>query len=990
MKNIFTTLLLVCAASVYALTPRVISEQQLGQGFYPRISADGTEVIYLDSEHDSYAEPQPTDLYVTNEDLNLVLYRGSERTILNPRGNDVHYVWGSVSPDGKRIIFHTKYGTEICDLNGHIIANLGSLIDPQWYGNDYVVGSTETSDGHQYLSSCIAIIGADGNGYTPLTNPEQLGMNPTVSPRTGRIAYATLDGDMYLLQLNLAEEPIQAAQPQVKKAPQVMRAPRRAKSAAPKQPSELRIYINPGHGGYDSDDRLMNLYPFKRGSEDNFWESKSNLDKGLRLRDLLNSFGVQNTMSRTTNTTADDLELSVIVAEANAYNPDFFLSIHSNAGAPSNFILEIFAGKDLNDTRTYSTDYIDAQCSEESYAVTTLMGNILYENKVSDWTRVPMIKGNKTFAKDVMGWSNGYGVLRRLKVPGTISEGCMHDYIPETYRLMNMGYKWKEAFYFARTFLEFYCNYTIHVGGIGGQVRDYYLPMEFPAISYHKGTLDGQKPINSAKVELYQGGSLLQTCYTDTLYNGCYFFFDLEPGTYDVKVSADGYYDYSYKETVTEAHISYHNALINMKRSTPLEVTDYSPKVVDITDSVEVSTNIVLDFNWDCRKDSVIEAFSITPAVEGTITFENDNRRMRFAPEGRFEPGTEYVVRLSTRACHADTTFKNHLQTPLEFRFRTTDRGAIRFLDSYPAEGDKDVPVNPSFVTLFDQTIVKSAARSSYVLTDAAGTEVKINTRSFKYNEAPEPYGHVAFETTDELEPEKEYTLTIKGSLQDNIGVYFVNDRQIHFTTEAAQGTPGIPRFDQLDTLVFLPDLANSISATSVSTLRNTNRKYLGAASNELSYAFGNDNDAEAWFVPKDPAYISTLGSGDRLGMYVFSDVSGNTIYLRCEVAGDIQYVKLCDLDYGGWKWQEADLSSLPKGIEYQLMGIRVVRGTSLLSGKGSIYLNDLRYQYNPQTAVENVGADETMDAPQKMLRDGHLYIIRNGKTFDAEGMELK
>ena len=73
MKNIFTTLLLVCAASVYALTPRVISEQQLGHGFYPHISADGTEVIYLDSEHDSYAEPQPTDLYVTNEDLNLAL-----------------------------------------------------------------------------------------------------------------------------------------------------------------------------------------------------------------------------------------------------------------------------------------------------------------------------------------------------------------------------------------------------------------------------------------------------------------------------------------------------------------------------------------------------------------------------------------------------------------------------------------------------------------------------------------------------------------------------------------------------------------------------------------------------------------------------------------------------------------------------------------------------------------------------------------------------
>lgn len=987
MKHIFTTLLLICAASLYAVTPRVISEQQLGQGFYPRISADGTEVIYLDDESDSYTERQTSDLYVTNEDLNLVLYRGDERIVLNPRGNDVHYVWSSVSPDGKRIIFHTKYGTEICDLSGRILANLGVLIDPQWYGNDYVVGSTETSDGHQYLTSCIAIIRADGTEYTALTSPEELGMHPTVSPKTGRVAYATIEGDMRLLQLNLAEEPIQAVLPQVKKAPKVMRAPARVKSATPKQPSELRIYINPGHGGWDSDDRQMVIYPFSLGSHNNFWESQSNLDKGLRLRDILNSLGVQNTMSRTTNTTADDLPLSTIVAEANAYKPDFFLSIHSNAGNPSNYILQLYAGKDPGDTRSYATA---TPCSEEGRLVTTLMGNILYENAVTDWTRAPMIKGDKTFARDIMGWSNGYGVLRGLKVPGTISEGCMHDYKPETYRLVNMGYKWREAFYFARTFLEYYCNTTLTDGAIGGQVRDFFLPMEFPAISYHKGSLDGQKPINRAKVELSQNGNLLDTYTTDTLYNGCFFFFDLQPGTYDVKVTAEGYYDYSYQATVTAAHISYHNVLINMKRSTPLEVISYSPVPASLTDSLDVSVNILLNFNWDCRKDSTAEAFSISPAVEGEITFENDNRTLRFAPSGRFEPGTEYTVRLSTKACHADDTYANHLTAPFEFKFRTKDRGAIRFLGSYPTNNDTDVPLKPSFVTLFDQSIVSSTARNSYKLTDSQGNEVKISTRSFKYNQAPAPYGHVAFESSDALQPATEYVLTIQGTLKDNIGVYLVNDLPIHFTTMAEESVPNIPRYDILDTLVFVVDKEASFNTSSLSTLRNTNTKYSDGykASNELSYVFAEEEEAEAHFMAKDPAYISTIGATDRLGMFVFSDFSGNTVYLRCEVAGDIQYVKLCDLDYGGWKWQEADLSSLPKGVEYQLMGIRVVRGTSLLSGKGSIYLNDLRYQYNPQTAVDNVDAEQPV--PQKVLREGHLYIRRDGKIFDVEGLEVK
>jgi len=986
MKKLFTTLLLFAACAVMAQTPRVLSVRDLGEGFYPLINAEGTEVLYLDNEQEDYAEtPAGTDLYVTNEDLNMVLYRGGERTVLNPRGNDVHYVWSSVSPDGKKLLFHTKYGTEICDLNGRILANLGSLIDPHWYGNDYVVGSTETSDGHQYLTSCIAIISTDGTGYKALTEPEELGMHPTVSPRSGRVAYSTIDGRMRLLQLNLADEPLQQAEPEVRRAPQARRAPARVKGAASKQPSELKIYINPGHGGWDSDDRQMVIYPYSLGSHDNFWESQSNLDKGLRLRDILNSLGVKNTMSRTTNTTADDLPLSTIVAEANTYKPDFFLSIHSNAGAPSNYILQLYAGKDPGDTRTYATA---TPCSEEGRLVTTLMGNILYENAVTDWTRAPMIKGDKTFARDIMGWSNGYGVLRGLKVPGTISEGCMHDYKPETYRLVNMGYKWRESFYFARTFLEYYCNTTLADGAIGGQVRDAYLPMEFPAISYHKGTIDGLRPILGANVTLSQNGEVLQTYTTDQLYNGVFFFFDLQPGEYDVHVEADSYYPYDYKATVTAAHIAYHNCLLNQQRNTPLEVVSYSPMPASITDSVNVSTNVVLNFNWDCRADSVREAFSITPAVEGTITFEDNNRTMRFVPDGRFEPNTEYTVHLSTKACHPDDSYANHLVEPFEFSFRTILRGSIRFIGSYPDDGDTDVPLNPSFISTYDQAIVSSSARSSFALADLQGNEVKLNTRSFKCNVAPEPYGTVAFETTNALQPETEYVLTVKGSLKDNLGVYLVDDRIVHFTTGRTV-TPDLNARDALDTLVFVPDRDNSFGTSMLSTLRNTNRKYSGAASNELSYAFEAD-EAEAHFMPKDPAYISTIGKDDRLGMFVFSDFSGNTVYLRCEVAGDIQYVKLCDLDYGGWKWQEVDLSVLPEGVEYQLMGIRVVRRTGLLSGSGSIYLNDLRYDYNPQTAVESATADDLPAAPGKFLRDGHLLIRHNGATFDAAGVEVK
>ena len=86
--------------------------------------------------------------------------------------------------------------------------------------------------------------------------------------------------------------------------------------------SGTRIYINPGHGGYDSDDRHI--------IATDFWESEGNLTKGLYLRDILLSLNAEIRMSRKQNRTSDDLPLSTISADANNFDADFFHSIHSN------------------------------------------------------------------------------------------------------------------------------------------------------------------------------------------------------------------------------------------------------------------------------------------------------------------------------------------------------------------------------------------------------------------------------------------------------------------------------------------------------------------------------------------------------------------------------------------------------------------------------------------------------------------------------------
>ncbi|MHB9142985.1 MAG: N-acetylmuramoyl-L-alanine amidase family protein, partial [Paludibacter sp.] len=241
--------------------------------------------------------------------------------------------------------------------------------------------------------------------------------------------------------------------------------------------SGITICVNPGHGGFDSDDRNMTIDPFAQGDHNGFWESQSNLDKGKQLRDMLVAAGANVILTRETNTTADDLNLSVIVAMANQNNSDFMLAIHSNAGnGVANSVLQLYAGKDASDATTYPTP---TPVSDESRAISTVIAKNLYSNQITTWSSSYSVTGDKTFGRIAMGWSDGYGVLRGLTVPGVISEGMMHDYIPETYRLMNMEYKWLEAWNFFKSFCTYFKpSESIPTGNIAGSVRDTRIKLE--------------------------------------------------------------------------------------------------------------------------------------------------------------------------------------------------------------------------------------------------------------------------------------------------------------------------------------------------------------------------------------------------------------------------------------------------------------------------------------------------------------------------------
>lgn len=119
---------------------------------------------------------------------------------------------------------------------------------------------------------------------------------------------------------------------------------------AERAPRSFKIVLDPGHGG---------RHPGWRG-EGGLLEKDVNLDVGLRLRDLLRSYGVDVVMTRTRDThlaptVNEDLEERL--ALANGARPDFFLSIHSNGhtGAHARGF-EVFVARDLRGERRSSLD----------------------------------------------------------------------------------------------------------------------------------------------------------------------------------------------------------------------------------------------------------------------------------------------------------------------------------------------------------------------------------------------------------------------------------------------------------------------------------------------------------------------------------------------------------------------------------------------------------------------------------------------------------
>lgn len=690
-----------------------------------------------------------------------------------------------------------------------------------------------------------------------------------------------------------------------------------------------RIYINPGHGGYDSDDRNITIHPFKQGDPKGFWESQSNLDKGLQLKDMLDGIGATTAISRTLNRTEDDLNLSLVVRMANEFDADFMLSIHSNAGV-TNYILQLYAGIDVGDTHVYPTA---TPHSDEGRAICTIIANDQHSNQANTWAAQPTVRGDKTFARTAMLWDDGYGVLRGLTVPGCISEGSMHDYIPETYRLMNMEYKWLEAWHFMKSFCTYFNAGEIPTGNIAGTIHDSRNKNEASYVKI-KNSKDELLPLHKAKVTI-NPGNIEYT--TDTLYNGVFVIKNLVPGTYTAKYEVDGYYMKEETLTVKANETTYSNVMLDKVRNTPPQVLEYSPNS-PIDTPVECSEEIIMSFNWDIDETSATNAFSITPAIEGQFKFEDSNHRMVFSPSVPFDVSTIYTVKLDKSLQHRGGT---PMTEDFSFQFLTKDRNRLVVVACSPLNGDPAVHyAAPVFTFVFDKRVLTDNLKDAILVYDSQNNEQAKNSRTILNNKMKDPLGSASFQLTKDLVPGELYKVVIDGGVRDVTKIPLVEPFVCYFRAVDAkvENKTVVQDFDGTSLLTY--DAAGSKNVTSASVARSTSKKLFGTASYEFKYTANALEGSEVLYKFATPT--ATANSTQVLGGHFYGDLTGNEVQAVFQAEADVRYIPITTMNYIGWKFAETSLQELPVGVDYQLVGFRVVQKDGPINDSGDFFVDDL------------------------------------------------
>ena len=212
--------------------------------------------------------------------------------------------------------------------------------------------------------------------------------------------------------------------------------------------SAVKIYIDPGHGGWNADSRnLLTIGHPTYNDTCGFWESNTNLWKSWYFEKKLKDVGYTVKKSRNSCFYGENRELHVIAQESQSFGSDYFVSVHSNAhvdGYTTNYPALIHKGYDNSETNSGSI-WGEQILWDHHFKIFSAMEPYSYYSATNKCIRGGM---------SMNGWD--YGVLRTQSRPGTLVEGYFHTYQPARHRAMQPDWCRQEGLRYFRGFTQMY------------------------------------------------------------------------------------------------------------------------------------------------------------------------------------------------------------------------------------------------------------------------------------------------------------------------------------------------------------------------------------------------------------------------------------------------------------------------------------------------------------------------------------------------------
>lgn len=748
-----------------------------------------------------------------------------------------------------------------------------------------------------------------------------------------------------------------------------------ALSVSARDAAGLKIYINPGHGGHDGGDRPVTVPPYEAGDPNGYWESNSNLDKGLALRDMLQAKGYTVEMSRVTNTDDDDLPLSTIVNLSNKSKADLFFSIHSNATGTSsrrNFPLMLFRGYDNDPERP------------NSLKICQILNKYLLQNQATYWTSTNInCRGDWSF---YTSWGDkvGLGVLRGNNIDGMLSEGSFHDYIPETYRLLNKDFCWLEAWHFRKAIDEFFDVPGVENGVVAGRLNDVRVLRDGQYTMFGE---DKMATIQGAKVSLIDvTGNVVDTYTTEPQHiNGFYLFKEVKPGHYTVKAEIDTHFPVQTEVDVVADEVTFANMTMQKQRVTPPEVISYSPVWKEGDEALLCNTPITFNFNWDMDVASTEAAFKIDPPVEGKFTWEDINYRMVFTPTSPYLTNTVYTVTLDKSAKHAGMTPMNE---SVSFKFATTDRNFMSILGSFPKQ-DEEVHYKDATIEFrFDKLPNCTGIQKKLNCTDSQGNTLSFDVRNMKNSKVGAEYGWFRIPLAKPLTPGETYTLKVDGTVADKDGITIPEPITLTFKAVDASNDKGETNIidDMATPANYALNTEGSIACSSATVAQTKTAQTLFGAATSFTYKFDAD-EAEVLFKRTSTAE-KIVNPGKYIGVHLNGDLTGNKVYLEFMTDIATQYLYVGEMDFLGWRY-----FAVPANLETagKLSGVKIVRNPSQSSSSGTFSMDNI-YLTDDANSVENIEISSLTVYPNpasEYLIANADCTIRSIELYSAGGVKV-